>query len=152
MATEASPLRPDVADGSAGAAEAAPRGADLSISMSPRAVEMAKAQLMKRGTPGAAIRIGLRGGGCSGYSYVMEFDDRPPRENDRVFEFGSERSERERSERGQGERVRVVIDPKSLLLMNGTTLDYETSVMGHGFKFVNPQVKGQCGCGASVQF
>lgn len=105
--------------------------------MSEKAVQMAKAQLAKRGTPQATIRLGLRGGGCSGFSYVMEFEDRPAREKDRVFEFDG---------------VRLVVDPKSLVLMNGTTLDYETSIMGHGFKFVNPQVKGSCGCGASVQF
>lgn len=110
---------------------------DLAISMSPKAVEMAKGQLAKRGTPNSTIRIGLKGGGCSGFSYVMEFEDKPPREKDRVFEFDG---------------VRVVVDPKSLVLMNGTTLDYETNLMGHGFKFVNPQVKGSCGCGESVQF
>ena len=110
---------------------------ELTLSMSPKAVEMAQRQLERRGTPEAAIRVGLRGGGCSGFSYVMEFEGRPPRESDRVFAFDG---------------VRVVIDPKSLTLMNGTTIDYETSVMGHGFKFTNPQVKSSCGCGASIQF
>lgn len=110
---------------------------DLAVHMSEKAVEMAKVELVKRGTPNAAIRIGLRGGGCSGFSYVMEFEERPARAQDRVFEFDG---------------VRLIVDPKSLVLMNGTTVDYETSIMGHGFKFVNPQVKGACGCGASVQF
>ena len=110
---------------------------ELRIDMSEKAVEMARRQLEKRGTPSAALRIGLRGGGCSGFSYVMEFQDAPPRDKDRVFEFGG---------------VRVIVDPKSLVMLSGTTLDYETSVMGHGFKFVNPNVKGACGCGASIQF
>jgi iron-sulfur cluster assembly protein len=110
---------------------------DLRIEMSEKAVEMARGQLEKRGTPGAALRIGLRGGGCSGFSYVMEFQDSPPRDKDHVFEFSG---------------VRVFVDAKSLLMLHGTTIDYETSVMGHGFKFVNPNVKGACGCGASIQF
>lgn len=110
---------------------------DLRIDMSPKAIEMARRQFEKRGTPDAALRIGLRGGGCSGFSYVMEFADAPPREKDQVFDF---------------EGVRVYVDPKSLVMLNGTTLDYETSVMGHGFRFVNPNVKGACGCGASIQF
>jgi len=110
---------------------------ELRIEMSGKAVEMARRQIEKRGTPGAAIRIGLRGGGCSGFSYVMEFSDAPAREKDRVFDFDG---------------VRVIVDPKSLVMLNGTTLDYETSLMGHGFRFVNPNVKGSCGCGASIQF
>jgi iron-sulfur cluster assembly protein len=115
----------------------APPPPDLRIEMGPKAVEMARRQLDKRGTPDAALRVGLRGGGCSGYSYVMEFADGPPRAKDRVFEFGG---------------VRVYVDPRSLVLMNGTRLDYETGLMGHGFKFVNPRVKGTCGCGESIQF
>jgi len=110
---------------------------DLRIEMSPKAVEMAKKQLVARGTPDAAIRLGLRGGGCSGFSYVMEFADGPARPKDHVFEFDG---------------VRVVVDPKSLALLNGTTLDYETSLMGHGFRFVNPNVQSSCGCGESIQF
>ncbi len=110
---------------------------ELRIDMSAKAVEMARHQLARRGKPEAALRVGLRGGGCSGFSYVMEFLDAPPRESDRVFQFDG---------------IRVVVDPKSLVLLNGTTIDYETSVMGHGFKFVNPNVKGACGCGASIQF
>ena len=110
---------------------------DLRIEMSPKAIEMARKQLDKRGTPESALRVGLRGGGCSGFSYVMEFADGPARAKDHVFDF---------------EGVRVFVDPKSLVLLNGTTLDYETSVMGHGFRFVNPNVKNTCGCGESIQF
>ena len=53
---------------------------------------------------------------------------------------------------GAGETVRIFCDPKSLIYLDGTTLDFVTSMMGHGFKFVNPNVKGACGCGESVQF
>jgi len=49
-------------------------------------------------------------------------------------------------------RVRVFVDPKSYLYLDGSTLEYATSMMGRGFKFVNPNVKGSCGCGESVQF
>ena len=64
--------------------------------------------------------------------------DGEPRPTDKVYEF----------EGG----VKVVCDPKSLIFLDGTTLDYVTGLMGHGFKFVNPNVKGSCGCGESVQF
>src|SRR3954452_231013 len=91
----------------ASAAKAAPKTA--AVTLSPKAVEMAKKQLAKRGTPDAAIRLGLRGGGCSAFSYVIEFSDDPPRERDRVFEFDG---------------VKVFVDPKSLIYLAGTTLDW----------------------------
>jgi iron-sulfur cluster assembly protein len=105
----------------------------LSISVSPRAVLKAKEALAKRGTPNAMLRLGVRGGGCSGFGYVIEFADEPGA-RDRVFEFDG---------------LKVLVDPKSLVLLNGSTLDYETKLMGHGFKFVNPNEKTACGCGES---
>jgi len=105
-----------------------------SVSMSPKAVEMAKKQLAKRGTPDAAIRLGLRGGGCSGFTYVIEFSDDPPRERDRVFEFDG---------------VKVFVDPKSLIYLAGTVLDWEQTLMYQGYKFRNPQEAAGCGCGHS---
>src|SRR5205807_2117368 len=84
------------------------------------------------------LRVGIRGGGCTGFGYLFEWCD-DTRPTDKVFEF----------EDGQ---VKVFCDPKSLIYLDGTTLDFVTSVMGHGFKFVNPNVKGTCGCGESVQF
>jgi iron-sulfur cluster assembly protein len=105
-----------------------------SVSMSSKAVEMAKKQLAKRGTPDAAIRLGLRGGGCSGFTYVIEFSDDPPRERDRVFEF---------------EGVKVFVDPKSLIYLAGTMLDWEQTLMYQGYKFRNPQEAAGCGCGHS---
>jgi iron-sulfur cluster assembly protein len=75
----------------------------------------------------------VRGGGCSGFSYAIEFaDEQGPR--DQVFEFDG---------------LRVVVDPKSLVFLNGTTLDYEVKLMQHGFKFVNPNEQTGCGCGES---
>jgi len=104
------------------------------ITLTPKAIEAAKANLAKRGTPNAAIRLGLRGGGCSGFSYVIEFDDDPPRARDRVFEFDG---------------VRIYVDPKSLIYLAGTVLDWEKTLMHQGFKFRNPNEKQSCGCGHS---
>jgi iron-sulfur cluster assembly protein len=108
--------------------------ARAAITLTPKAVEMAKKQLAKRGTPDAAIRLGLRGGGCSGFTYVIEFADGPPRERDRVFDF---------------EGVRVFVDPKSLIYLAGTTLDWEQTLVYQGFKFKNPHEAQSCGCGHS---
>jgi iron-sulfur cluster assembly protein len=89
-----------------------------------------------------AIRIGLRGGGCDGFSYVFEWADKPAGKHDHVLQFGDR----------DGGNVRMFIDKKSMLYLKGTTLNYVTGLMGHGFKFENPNVKGSCGCGESVQF
>src|SRR5438045_6094919 len=113
-------------------AKTAPKSA--TVSLSPKAIEMAKKQLAKRGTPDAAIRLGLRGGGCSGFTYVIEFSDDPPRERDRVFDFDG---------------VRVYVDPKSLIYLAGTVLDWEQTLMYQGFKFKNPHEATSCGCGHS---
>jgi iron-sulfur cluster assembly protein len=105
-----------------------------SIDVSPKAVDAIRRQLQKRGTADASLRLGIKGGGCSGFSYVIEFHDGPPRARDRVFDFGD---------------VRVVVDPKSLIYLNGTMLEWEQTLMRQGFKFVNPQEKSNCGCGHS---
>ena len=76
----------------------------------------------------------MRGGGCSGFSYAIEFSDEPPRERDRVFDFDG---------------LRVVVDPKSLFYLRGSVLDWEQTLMHHGFKFQNPNEKSSCGCGES---
>jgi len=109
------------------------------ITVTPRAVEMIKKQIAKRGQPNMALRLGIRGGGCSGFSYVIEFHDGPPRPKDNVYDYVAE----------DGTPVRVVVDKKSLVFLNGTTLDWEQTVMQQGFKFVNPNEKTSCGCGHS---
>ena len=108
------------------------------ITLTPKAVEMAKKAFERRGTPAAALRLGVRGGGCSGASYVIEFADKI-RERDNVFEFTTV----------AGESVKVVVDPKSLVYLRGSVLDYEVKLMSHGFKFQNPNEKKGCGCGES---
>ena len=87
----------------------------------------------------SALRVGVRGGGCSGFSYVIEFHDGPPRPKDRVYDYVAQ----------DGTPVRVVVDPKSLLYLNGSQLDWEQTLMQQGFKFRNPQEKSNCGCGHS---
>lgn len=107
--------------------------APMSITLTPKAIAMAKQALTKRGTPTAALRLGVKGGGCSGFAYVIEFAD-SKRSKDVVFTFDG---------------LDVVVDPKSLVLLNGSTLDYEVKLMQRGFKFVNPHEKSGCGCGES---
>jgi iron-sulfur cluster assembly protein len=108
---------------------------DAAIAQIGRLTEKRKAD----GKPTEAIRIGLRGGGCDGFSYVFEWVDKPAGKHDHVLSFESD-------------TVRLFIDKKSMLYLRGTTLNFVTGLMGHGFKFENPNVKGSCGCGESVQF
>jgi iron-sulfur cluster assembly protein len=109
------------------------------LAVSPKAVDAIRAALQKRGTPDAALRVGIKGGGCSGFSYVIEFADTPPRSGDTVLEF---------SEPGLS-TVRVLCDRKSLVYLGGSVLDYEKTLMYQGFKFKNPQEASKCGCGHS---
>jgi iron-sulfur cluster assembly protein len=109
------------------------------VSCTALAVTKMREQLAKRGTPDAAIRLGIRGGGCSGFSYVIEFDDDAPRKGDLVLEY----SEPDLA------TVRVRCDKKSLVYLAGTVLDWEKTLMFTGFKFKNPQEATRCGCGHS---
>jgi len=102
------------------------------------ALEIAR-QRTKRGTPNARIRVGVRGGGCTGFTYVFEWaDEVKPTDS----EFSGP----------DGTGVAIVVDPKSLVFLGGMSLDFVRGMMGHGFKFNNPNAKGSCGCGESVQF
>ena|ERR1700690_2466998 len=79
------------------------------------------------------LRVGVQGGGCSGLSYAMRLDTQA-RDRDKVFEeFGA----------------RIFVDAKSLLYLNGTTLEYEETLMRQGFVFQNPNAARNCGCGSS---
>ncbi|MEZ4297463.1 MAG: iron-sulfur cluster assembly accessory protein [Polyangiaceae bacterium] len=109
------------------------------LRVSDQAVEAIRRQVTKRGTPDAAIRVGVRGGGCSGFSYVIEFDDKPPRKGDIVLEFAEEGKQ----------TVRVFCDKKSILYLQGSVLDWEKTLMYTGYKFKNPQEASRCGCGHS---
>src|SRR3974390_3470725 len=109
------------------------------ISVSGQAVDVIARQLRKRGTPEASLRVGVRGGGCSGFSYVIEYHDGPPHERDHVVDCVA----------SDGSKVRVLVDPKSLLYLNGSVLEWEQTLMHQGFKFANPNQKSSCGCGTS---
>lgn len=114
------------------APEAAPKPAS-GIRIDPSAADRIRKLLEERGTPDAALRIRVRGGGCSGLQYDMEFADEP-RERDRVF-----------AEHG----VKIYVDPKSYIFLIGTTLRYQQGLLESGFKLDNPNVKKSCGCGES---
>ncbi len=111
----------------------------FNFSVSPAAVEAIRASLAKRGTPNAAIRVGLKGGGCSGFSYSISFDDDPPRQGDHIFTF---------EESGKA-TARVFCDKKSAVYLQGSMLDWEKTLMFQGYKFRNPNEASQCGCGHS---
>ena len=104
------------------------------IQVSERAVAEIKRVVVEQKIPeGAGLRIGVKGGGCSGFSYTLGFDAQS-RPGDQIVE---------------AEGIRVFCDPKSYLYLNGTILDFEESLMGRGFKFNNPNAKHSCGCGQS---
>ncbi len=81
------------------------------------------------------LRVGIRQGGCSGMSYLMDFEDPSKiRDNDEVFEYDG---------------FKIVCDPKSLLYLYGLVLDYSNAMIGGGFQFTNPNASQTCGCGKS---
>ncbi|MEZ4379719.1 MAG: iron-sulfur cluster assembly accessory protein [Nannocystaceae bacterium] len=108
-----------------------------SITVTGRAAKVMREQLQRRGTPQAKIRFGIRGGGCTGYSYLFEFEDKEPRDSDFVV---------------VKDGVTVIVDPKSMRVVDGTEIDFETGIRGHGFRFNNPNVEDSCGCGESITF
>jgi iron-sulfur cluster assembly protein len=111
--------------------EAPPK--ERSIQVTPKAVEKIKAAFAREGVSGGGLRLGVLGGGCSGLSYQFKYDAQP-RPKDHVFEFDG---------------VRVFVDPKSMLYLDGMTLDYKESLMYSGFAFDNPHARKSCGCGTS---
>jgi iron-sulfur cluster assembly protein len=105
------------------------------IRVTDKALAHIDAALKKQGIAPAdgGLRVGVQGGGCSGMSYSIQFDSHP-RERDRVFQFGE---------------IRIFIDPKSFVYLNGSTLDWEDTLMRQGFIFHNPNVTSSCSCGTS---
>ncbi|EMD0885808.1 iron-sulfur cluster assembly protein IscA [Pseudomonas aeruginosa] len=104
----------------------------MAISMTEAAAKHMQRSLEGRGK-GEGIRLGVRTTGCSGLAYVLEFVDELAAE-DLVFESHG---------------VKVIIDPKSLVYLDGTELDFTREGLNEGFKFNNPNVRGECGCGES---
>ncbi len=102
------------------------------IEVTPKAVNKIREAFAKEKVTGG-LRLGVQGGGCSGLSYLFRFDPKP-RSTDKVLEFDD---------------VRIFIDPKSLVYLDGMTLDWKDSLMYSGFEFQNPNAKKSCGCGTS---
>ena len=111
-----------------------------SVAESPRIVISSAADvqiwkmLAKRAAGESALRVGVKAGGCSGYEYVFGWE-RAPKDTDLIFE-------------GPG-GAKVYVDPRSPRVLDGTTLDYDTSLLSRGFVFNNPNATSVCGCGAS---
>lgn len=103
-----------------------------SVTVTPKAVDKIREAFKKQGVTGG-LRLGVLGGGCSGLSYQFKFDTKP-RATDTVMQFDD---------------VSVFIDPKSLVFLDGMTLDWKDSLMQSGFVFENPNAKKSCGCGTS---
>ena len=104
----------------------------MAINLTEVAADRVKAFLNNRGK-GLGLRIGIKTTGCSGMAYVLEFVDELE-ENDEVFE-------------SQG--VKIIVDPKSLIYLDGTQVDFGKEGLNEGFKFTNPNAKDECGCGES---
>jgi iron-sulfur cluster assembly protein len=104
----------------------------MAVTLTEKAADHVQSFLSKRGK-GVGLRVGVRTSGCSGMAYKLEFAD-AVEANDVQFESHG---------------VRVVVDPKSLPYVDGTVLDYTREGLNEGFKFRNPNVKDECGCGES---
>ncbi len=81
------------------------------------------------------LRVGVKGGGCSGFSYILDLTE-SQKEHDELFDQHG---------------VKVICDPKSYLYLNGVTIDFKDEIMGRGFVFNNPNATSTCGCGSSFQ-
>ena len=104
----------------------------MTIKLTPVAVTEAKRKMAKENKKNIGLRMLVKGGGCSGLSYALNYDEK--KTGDHVFEF---------------EELEVYVDPKSFLYLDGTTLDFDDSLQGKGFQFVNPNADKTCGCGES---
>ena len=82
------------------------------------------------------LRVGVKGGGCSGFSYMLDLTEDPKAESDEELESNG---------------IKILIDDKSLLYLDGTEIDFRDEVMGRGFVFKNPNATSTCGCGSSFQ-
>ncbi len=106
----------------------------MAISLTERALKEVRRIIDEQELPEqTALRVGVKGGGCSGFSYTLGFDDRV-QPTDQISESNG---------------IKVVCDPKSFLYLNGSVVDFEESLMGRGFKFENPNASKSCGCGES---
>ncbi len=104
----------------------------MAISMTDAAVSHVNQYMQNRGK-GEGIRLAVRTTGCSGMAYVLEFAD-SVEADDNVYDFNG---------------IKIIVDPKSLVYLDGTELDFVKEGLNEGFKFNNPNVRSECGCGES---
>lgn len=106
------------------------------ITINQSAVDKIRALLVEHQKPAdtTMVRVGIKGGGCSGFSYTFSFENNPATKFDHVIEKDG---------------VKLIIDKKSAIYMAGTELEYEDTLMKSGFVFKNPRAKTTCGCGSS---
>jgi iron-sulfur cluster assembly protein len=102
------------------------------VQVTPKAVAEIQRFIARQDNPNLCIRLAVKGGGCSGLSYHLDYDE--PRERDHVIVH---------------EGIRVLIDRKSAIYLKGMTLDFNDGLNGRGFKFINPNASNTCGCGES---
>lgn len=105
-----------------------------SFDLTPKAIEMGKQKVASAEQPVEGLRLGVKGGGCSGYYYVYDFATKIRPRKDLVFDFDG---------------LKVVVDSRSIEFLKGAVLDWEQSLMSYGFKWKNPNAAGDCGCGQS---
>ena len=106
----------------------------MAIILTERAAEKMKSIFKREEMPSTtALRVGIKGGGCSGFSYTLDITDTPTDDDEAFVSHG----------------VKVVCDPKSYLYLNGTEVDFNDDLLKGGFVFDNPNASGTCGCGAS---
>src|SRR5262249_37599625 len=106
---------------------------EIMIQITDKAIQQAKHLMTTNQKEGCGLRVGIVGGGCSGLSYKMDFEEKPG-EGDRVFEFNG---------------LKVFVDPKAYLYLNNIVIDFHSDMMSSGFTFNNPNAKSTCGCGTS---
>jgi len=104
----------------------------MAIELTQRAAEHVKNQIVQRGS-GEGVRVGVKTTGCSGLAYVLEFVDQAQPEDQSFEKYGA----------------KVFVDPKSLVYLDGTQMDFVKEGLNEGFEFSNPNTKGECGCGES---
>jgi iron-sulfur cluster assembly protein len=104
------------------------------IELTPVAIDKVKEILTQQTPRPEGLRVAVVGGGCSGFSYHMAFENQPNEASDNVYEFNG---------------LKVMVDQMSEMYLDGITIDYLETIEGAGFKFNNPNVKSTCGCGSS---
>lgn len=108
----------------------------MAINLSETAAREIKSIITQQGLPEAEtkLRVGVKGGGCSGFTYMLDLTEEPATESDEQLESNG---------------IKILVDMKSYLYLNGVEIDFKDEVMGRGFVFKNPNATSSCGCGSS---